>query len=252
MQELSASKWLKVCLLFLVLGLSPGLTGCGSTSNLPSFNINGTTWFVYNTVVGTPGENEADPFSFSQSSGSNTIAGTTPPPQSQPLNGDINGSAISFVFSLTETAGTTAFTYTYTGSFNTDGTVMSGIWTSTNPNKPSGQWDAVINLAPPVSITGNWNVSHTTNGTPGEEGPDLFSFSQNTNSTGSNIGGTAPQGQNIVGRTGSFSVFFSWVGSDGTTTFMYSGTVNISGTNMSGTWRDTSGNSGTWTATKSG
>jgi hypothetical protein len=246
MQELAASKWLKVCLLFLVLGLSPGLNGCGSTSNLPSFNINGTKWFVYHTVDGTAGIVEADPFSFTQSSGENKITGTTS--QSLGLSGDINGSNISFTFTWTEADQSTSM-YAYSGSFNTDGTLMTGVWTSTNPNAPSGTWNAVIDIAPPVNITGNWNVSHTTIGTPGEQGPDLFSLTQNTNSTGDNITGKTSQGLDIRGRTGSFSVFFSWVGSDGTTTFLYTGSVNISATSMSGTWRDTSGHSGTWSAT---
>lgn len=247
MQERAASKWLKVCLLFLFWGLSPGLNGCGSNSNLPSFSVNGTSWFFYHTVNGTAGVVESDPFSFSQSSGSNNITGTTP--QSEALSGTIDGNNISIIYPWTVTNGT-VYTYTYTGSFNSDGTVMTGTWSSTNPSDPAGIWNGVVNLAPQVNITGNWNLSYTTNGTSGQQGPDLFTFNYFANATGNNITGTGPQEQDIVGRTGVFSVFFSWVGSDGTTTFMYSGMVDISGTTMSGTWTDTSGQSGTWSATK--
>jgi len=236
MQKLVACKWLKVCVIFCVLAVSVGLNGCGSTSSLPAFDINGSKWFLFYTTKTSSGEAGPDLFSFTQSSGDSTITGVAPP--SQALNGSINGFNIVFDWVAVDNS-----TPTYTGSFNSDGSIMSGSWTSTSGQ--AGTWIAVIDLTPAVDITGKWDVTPV--GMPGDQGPDLFTFTQSVNS----IAGTTSQGQQITGATGSFSLIFSWVESDGSTT-VYSGSVNISVTNMSGTWTNTNGLSGTWSATKAG
>ncbi len=238
MQRLYTRKRPRFCLLLTLSVLLLGLSGCGSTSNLPSFDLNGTTWFMYKTVNGSAGELESDPFSFTQSSGDNNFTGSTPPPNSLSLSGSINGKAITFSWIDGST------TYTFGGSFNADGSLMSGNWTSTTNGQttPMGTWNAVINLAPSVDITGSWNLTNSTSG--------IYQFTYAAATTGNNITGTTPDGLPIIGRIGSFTVFFSWVASDGSTTLMYTGTADVAATSMSGTWTDTNGNSGTWSATK--
>ncbi len=94
------------------------------------------------------------------------------------------------------------------------------------------------------NITGSTNVFHTTSGTPGELGPDVFTFTQ----SGNTLTGTTPQGQAITGTVNSSDIMFTWVGAD-SVTYTYNGTISGGGI-MSGTWTATSGQSGTWRSTR--
>ena len=101
--------------------------------------------------------------------------------------------------------------------------------------------------APPVwNITGSWYTYYATTGTPGEQGPDIFTFTQSENS----LSGTTSQGPQITGTVSGLNINFSWVGSDGVT-YTSTGTVSADGATMSGTWASSNGQSGTWRATKS-
>lgn len=101
-------------------------------------------------------------------------------------------------------------------------------------------------MSPKVNIAGSWNIYKTATGASGEQGPDLFTFTQ----SGNGISGTTAQGQQITGTIASLSITFSWVGSDGDT-YIYTGAVSSDGATMSGTWISVNGQSGTWRATKS-
>ena len=170
MQKLATNKLLKVYLLLLVVSLHLILGGCGKSEPPPTWNITGS-WYIYNTTTGTTGEQGPNLFTFTAST--NTISGTTA--QSQPITGDISGLNITFSWT-----GSDGATYTYTGAVSADGATMSGTWTSSNGL--SGTWHAIINTPPTVNITGSWNTYQTTTGTSGEQGPNLFAFTQTTNS----------------------------------------------------------------------
>jgi hypothetical protein len=101
---------------------------------------------------------------------------------------------------------------------------------------------------PTFNISGNWVIYHTTSGTPGQQGPDLFSFSQSQNNlTGTTSSGTTSLSLTLSsGDVSGQNVSFGWTGSDGTTTYAYSGSVSSNGTTMSGTWHSSDGQQGTW------
>ncbi len=232
MRKTATGRWLKAWFLFFGVTFPMLLSGCGSNDSLPTWNITGSS-FIYHTTNGTPGEQGPDLFVFTQAGGS--LSGTTP--LNQPITGSVSESTVTFSW-----VGSDGATYDYNGEIETNGTTMSGTWTSTNGQ--SGTWHAIVNASPAVDITGNWNTFHTTNGTPGEQGPDLFVFTQ----SGNGISGTAIQGSQLKGTISSLTITFSWVGSDGAT-YIYTGTVS-GGTTMSGTWTATNGQAGTWRATK--
>ncbi len=219
-------------LLFLFLTSTLFLTGCGGSQAEPVFNITGG-WNIFYTTTGTAGEQGPGLFNFSQTD--NNLSGTTP--QGQALSGSVSSLSVSFSWT-----GSDGAFYTYTGTISADGNTMSGTWS--NSKGASGSWSAMINIASSVNVTGNWNVFHTT-GTAGEQGPDLFTFSQSGNS----VSGTAPQGQAVTGVVSGLNILFSWTGSDGVSN-TYVGAVS-GGNSMTGTWSATSGQSGTWRATKS-
>lgn len=234
MKKLTKAKWLKVCLLLFVVTLPPFISGCGGNQSEPTFNIAGS-WNIFHTTTGTAGEEGPDLFTFTTSN--NDVSGTTP--LNQLITGNVSGLNVSFSW-----VGSDGATNTYTGVVSADGATMSGTWTSTNGH--SGTWHAIVNVAPAVSITGNWNIFHTTTGTAGEEGPDLFIFTQ----SGNGISGTTSLNQQIIGTISHLDITFSWVGSDGATN-IYTGAVSANGATMSGTWMSTNGHAGTWRATKS-
>ena len=99
----------------------------------------------------------------------------------------------------------------------------------------SGKPDATWNIA------GGWYLYHDTAGTSGEQGPDLFSFSQSDN----DLSGTTGQGESFTGSITGTDVKFSWTASD-QTSYTYTGTVG-SGI-MAGTWDSSNGQAGTWRA----
>jgi hypothetical protein len=235
MKILEARKFSRVCCLFLVIVLAMFLGGCGSSQSSPEWNISGV-WSTFYATAGTPGQQGPNPFTFSTSE--NTVTGTTS--QGQPIAGSITGLDLSFSFVDSDGA-----TSTSNGTVSAaDGSTMSGTWTKSNGQ--SGTWYAVINLPPLVSAEGNWNVFQATSGVAGEQGPDVFAFTQ----SGYGIAGETPQGQQITGAIGRLDIIFFWVDGD-EVTHTFIGVITADGTGMSGTWSDTSGKSGTWRAAKS-
>jgi hypothetical protein len=237
MQRQATKYWLKLYSLLCVITLPLFLGGCGGGTNEPPYNITGS-WFIYDTTVGTAGEQGPNLFTFTQTdSKNNNLAGTTS--QSQSVMGNVSGLNISFSW-----VGSDSATYNYTGIISGDGFTMSGTWTNTIGH--SGTWHAIYSASPSVDISGKWNILLTTAGTTEQQGPFLFTFTQ----SGNGISGTTSQGQQLIGTVSILSITFSWPESDGATN-VYTGAINAAGT-ASGTWRSTNGQSGTWSATKSG
>lgn len=230
MQKLVASKWLTVCLLFLILTLPLFLSGCGtSSSSLPAYNIAGQ-WFFYDATNGIPGEQGASLYTLTTSD--TTIGGTTP--QGQALSGSISDVNVSFSW-----VGSDGATYIYTGTVGTGGGTMQGTWSNTSGQ--TGTWDALIDVAPSVVISGTWSII-----TNGPQGTIPVTLTQ----SGNGITATTPQGQQSPPGTISYlNLAFFAIGSDGAT-YTYTGTVNTAANAMSGTWANTNGQSGTWSATK--
>lgn len=98
-------------------------------------------------------------------------------------------------------------------------------------SKPDALWN----------IAGGWYVYHDTAGTSGEQGPDLFTFSQSDN----DLTGTTGQGETFTGSITGTDVDFLWTSSD-QTSYTYTGTVGDG--IMSGTWNSGDSQSGTWRA----
>jgi hypothetical protein len=225
-------------MLLCLTGLALFLGSCGGSTSESPFNTTGS-WFFYNTTAGTVGEQGPNLFTFTQTdASSNNLSGTTS--QSQALTGNVSDLNISFSW-----IGSDAATYNYTGVISSDGFTMSGTWTNTSGH--SGTWHAMVSASPSVSIVGSWNIMLTTVGTSGQQGPYLFTFTQ----SGNGVSGTTSQGQPLIGTVSILHITFSWAGSDGATN-VYTGTITAAGTTMSGTWTSTNGQSGTWSATKSG
>lgn len=231
MQKLTTSKWLTACLLFLILTLPLFLSGCGtSSSSLPAYNIAGQ-WFVYDATKGIPGEQGASLYTLTTSD--TTIGGTTP--QGQVLSGSISDVNVSFSW-----VGSDGATYIYAGTVGTGGGTMQGTWSNTSGQ--TGTWDALIDVAPSVVISGTWSIT-----TSGPQGTIPVTLTQ----SGNGITATTPQGQQSPPGTISFlNIAFFAIGSDGAT-YTYTGTANSAANAMSGTWANTNGQSGTWSATKS-
>ena len=217
------------CVSIIIVTWSLFLGGCGGNKSEPTYNITGG-WYVFHTTNGTAGEQQPALLTYSQSE--NSLSGTTP--LNQTITGNV--SKTTATFSWTGTDGTV---YTYTGTVAGNDT-MAGSWTGSNGQ--SGTWHAILNVAPSVNIADTtWQITYTTNETT------TVTFSQ----SGNGIAGTSSQVQQIIGCVSSLTITFSWVGSDGAT-YIYTGAVDVNGTTMSGTWLNTNGQSGTWTATKSG
>jgi hypothetical protein len=233
MQKLAASKWLTVCLPFLILILPLFLSGCGtSSSSLPAYNIAGQ-WFFYDATNGISGEQRATT-NLVLTTSDTTIGGTSP--QSTTVSGSISDVNISF--SWVGSDGVT--TYTYAGTVGTGGGTMQGTWSNTIGQ--TGTWDALIDVAPSVVISGAWSIT-----TSGPQGTIPVTFTQSGNS----LTATTPQGQQSPPGTISYlNIAFFATGSDGAT-YTYIGTANSAANAMSGTWTNTNGQSGTWSATKS-
>ena len=241
MERLGSRKWLTVWMLIFVVALLPFIVGCGSKTSEPAFNITGN-WNIFTTTSGAIGELGPNLFSFTTST--STLSGTTP--QGNLITGTVSDLNISFSW-----VGSDGFTNNYTGVVSNNGTTLAGTWTSTSGH--SGTWNAIIistttgGFPPRVNIAGNWNAFHTTDGTTGEQGPDVVTFTQ----SGNGVGGTT-QGQQITGSmmtSNITSLLFFW--NDGTANFAFTGIVSTDGTSMTGTWTNISGKSGTWRATKS-
>jgi len=232
--------WLKYLLLGIITS-SLFLGGCGGSSqSSPPFNTSGN-WFIYNTTVGAAGAAGPNVFTFTQTDASNNnLTGITS--QSQPITGNVSGLNISFSW-----VGSNSATYSYSGTISSNGFTMSGTWTNTVNQQ--GLWQGIVDVAALVNISdgataGNWNITLTTAGTAGTQGPFPSTFSQ----SGNGISGST-QGQPLTGTVASYSIIFNWTDSGGIT-HLYTGSINSAGISMSGTWTSTSGQSGTWSATK--
>jgi hypothetical protein len=94
---------------------------------------------------------------------------------------------------------------------------------------------------PVFNVTGTWYMFHATSGTAGEEGPNLFTFTQTDN----DLAGTTSQGELLSGTTSNLDISFSWRTADGTL-YTYVGTVSANGFTMTGTWNNSIQQSGTW------
>ena len=94
---------------------------------------------------------------------------------------------------------------------------------------------------PVFNVTGTWYMFHATSGTAGEEGPDLFTFTQTDN----DLIGTTSQGDALAGTTSKLDISFSWTTSDGTL-YTYVGAVSANGFTITGTWNNSIQQSGTW------
>ena len=235
MQRFEKRNLLKARYLLFLIAVSVFIGGCGGSSqNSPEWNITGT-WSTFYATNGTPGEQGPKPFTFTTAE--NTVGGTTS--QGQTITGSIEGVDINFSF-----VGSDGFVNKSKGTVGADGCTMSGTWTSANGQ--SGTWHAVINLTPQVNIAGNWGVFQTTSGVAGEQGPDVFAFTQ----SGYGIAGTTSDGKSITGAIGRLDITFFWVDSD-EVTHTFTGIITADGKSMSGTWTNTSGKSGTWRAVKS-
>ena len=224
MQKHATTIFSNLCVSIIIVTLSLFLGGCGGNKSEPTYDITGS-WYVFHTTNGTVGEQQPDLLTYTQSE--NSLTGTTP--LNQTITGNV--SKTTATFSWTGTDGTV---YTYTGTVAGNDT-MAGSWTGSNGQ--SGTWHAIFDVPPSVNVAGTWQITYSTNET-------TITFSQ----SGNGIAGTTSQGQQIIGCVSSLTITFSWAGSDAAT-YIFTGAV---GTTMSGTWVNTSGQSGTWSATKSG
>ena len=233
MKKLFTGKWSRIYVFLLVASVPLLLIGCGS-SNPPAYDISGA-WYTYYATHGTPGE--VGPNLYALSSSNNAISGSTS--QNQIITGEIAGLDINF--SYVQSDGSTNNSM---GTISSDGTTMSGTWTDTKGR--SGTWHAIYqatNLST-ISIAGNWSTYQIMTGSS-EQGPNPFTFNQ----SGDSISGTTSQSLQFTGSISYYTLTFFWIGTDGVT-YTFTGTVNANGLNMSGTWINTTGQSGTWRAVK--
>ena len=113
---------------FIVFSLSFFLNGCGDGSSGPStVNITGTTWFGDHTANGT----DKIDFSFTAMQTGENISGDMAwnglnPPVYTTYTGTISGQDITMSWTQN------GVTVTLTGTVSSDGTKMSGSWSSTD------------------------------------------------------------------------------------------------------------------------
>jgi hypothetical protein len=237
MERFGSRRWLKVCTLFIVGALLMFLVGCGSKQNTPAFNIAGG-WFIYDATNTIQGEQGPNLFQFFTSD--TTLTGTTS--QGIGLTGTTTDQGVSFSWFVSDGA-----TYTYNGTVGANGATMQGTWSNTK--NQSGTWIGLINSAPSVNIaTSPTSPTSWVLTTGGPQGTIDVSFTQSGNS----ISITTPQGlQNPPGTSSFLNLAFFVIGRDGAT-YTYVGTVtqsaNSLATAMSGTWTNTNGQTGAWSA----
>lgn len=226
-------KWLEFSLAFFVVTLLFIFGGCGGKTE-PTFNISGG-WYVFQTTDGTAGKEGLGLFSFSQSD--NDLSGSVAT-TGYSITGSVSGLDVSFSW----TDAVTGAKIYYDGTVSTDGTTMSGNWSDTNGQL--GTWNAIIQLTPVGDIQGDWNLSAPVAGVQG------FTFVQSTNDL---TGSVTSEGDQVTGSLSNPDIFFFWTGSDGVTT-SFIGTINTVSDgiaySMSGSWSDSAGGSGSWSATK--
>ncbi len=272
MQKPTGSKWLRTFLLFFFAAiLALFLSGCGN-GNLPIFNIEGN-WYVYQ-ITNSPADVQGPGlFQFSTSNSGADLTGTawsnatnitgnetgyngdgfstafTNTISVSNIGGSVGGLGIGFSYAGNDNPTTT---YNFGGTISADDTYMSGTWKSTigtnNIPGQNGIWFALPIYGPTADINGVWNLTAT--GSP--QIPSSFTLSQP--SPEHDIVVTAPAGQPYTGAMSNLEVAIPLLGSDGyiylltgTASSISNGTANT----MSGTWRSTNGQSGTWSAAKS-
>jgi hypothetical protein len=230
-----AGKWPEFSSAFLAVTLIFLFGGCGGKTE-PTFNISGS-WYMFHTTDGTAGEQGLGLFSFTQSD--NDLSGSVAT-TGESISGSVSGLDVSF--SWTDSA--TSARIDYNGKVSTDGTTMSGTWSDSNGQH--GTWNAIIQLNPVGDVQGDWNLLAPVAGVQG------FTFVQATNDL---TGSVTSQGDQITGILSNPDIFFYWTGSDGVTNTFIGTINNVSGGtayDMSGSWSDSSGGSGSWSATKGG
>ena len=230
MKKITAKGWQKICFFFFLLSLQSFLGGCGgSKTALPAFNVAGS-WFIYDATNGIAGEQGPSGFNFTTSD--TKLGGTNS--QGQVISGNVNDTTVGFSW-----LGSDGATYTYGGTVGGSGGTMQGTWQ--NSNGQNGTWLALINAAPSVNIQGSWVLT-----TSGPQGIIAVTFAQ----SGNGITITTPEGQQTPPGSISYqNLAFFAVGSD-EATYTYTGTVNSAANSISGTWTNTAGQSGIWSATK--
>lgn len=95
---------------------------------------------------------------------------------------------------------------------------------------------------PTWNIASGWSMFYATKGTPGEQGPRLFTFT----TSGNTVSGATSQGQAISGTIDGLNIEFKFVDSDGATNTSTGTVAAADGATMSGTWTKPNGQSGTW------
>jgi hypothetical protein len=233
MEKIAAKGRQEICLLLLAMAAII-IGGCGSSSSSPPYNITGD-WSIYLTTNGATGEEGPDLYVFSQSE---TSLSATIYPQDLTATGSVDDLNVSFSWT-----GTDSVVHKLSGTEDHNGTTISGTWTTTNGQ--SGTWFGLFNTAPSTNIAGNWNVSLS-----GQQGSIPFTFTQSSNSLGTGTLGGTTSGQQVVGTISGLNVLFFWTGSD-SATYTATGTTTTDGKSMSGSWTNSNGQSGTWSATKS-
>jgi len=237
MKKITAKGWLKICSFFFLLSLPVFLGGCGSSSSsVPVFNVAGT-WTIYNATNGEAGEHGPSTFTFATSDTTLTVTS----PTGVVTTGTTTGNSVNF-----SSVGSDTFSYNYTGTVGSDGQTIQGTWSNNNPaGAQTGTWIGYDTGLGANSINnGSWSF---TDGS-GAIGTAAVSFNQsNTVITITTTVPTTVQ-QSPSGAISKSDVAFFVAGSDGDT-YTYTGIIN-SATNMSGTWTNTNGQSGTWSATK--
>ena len=93
------------------------------------------------------------------------------------------------------------------------------------------------------NIASGWSMFYATKGTPGEQGPNLFTFT----TSGNTVGGITYQNQGIAGTINGLDVTFHFDDTTDNSLNTSTGTVAAAdGATMSGTWTKSNGQSGTW------
>lgn len=203
-----------------------GSTGSWSAIPVGSARSIDGTWFC----CGAAGGAAAQDWSVNGNTGTGSVAGS----QFATLQVSYNWPLVSIETIYTDSS----YTATFIGVISDNATTMSGTWTS-NANQ-SGTWTAT--LAGSGGLNGVWFCCRAG---PGES--ELV-FSGSTGYVDNGGVDIATLQVTSPGPQVAFSAHYI----DGGLTQTYTGTMAPNGQTMSGTWTDSDGGSGTWTATFEG
>ncbi|HWR58551.1 MAG TPA: hypothetical protein VN328_06655 [Thermodesulfovibrionales bacterium] len=184
-----------------------------------------------------------DTFTFTTSD--NDVGGTTNASPPESITGSVNETDVGFF-----TISTSGIRRDYTGKLSSDGATMSGTWTGTNTtsNTPSGSgtWSAIVHGSTTLNIAGDWNLSDPAAGLGTVTG---FNFVQSINDLTGSTTLSTKSSTSIKGAIGGLDIMFFW-SSDGVIFYTLTGKISNGGNTMSGTWTNTSGGSGNWSANR--